>query len=59
MIAALGSLELVIPWYCYYILVKVCHFRCASIIIHYVNDSLHYHSYYKWFISHLHVRERG
>lgn len=34
-IAAPGS-----PFYCYYIFVKVCHLKCASIIIHNANDSL-------------------
>lgn len=40
MTAAVWSLELTIPCYCYYILVEVYHFKCASLIIHYANDSL-------------------
>lgn len=33
MTAVLGSLEFMIPCCCYYILIKVCHIGCVSIIM--------------------------
>lgn len=57
MTAALGSLEFVIPCHGYYILIKVCHFRCVSIIM-LCQDSLPCHKYCRWFTSHVYVKER-